>query len=81
MIIRADNHVSYSKKKKSEIDQKNLLKNTRSISSLTDIVSKAIVFSLLDVFNFTIYFQRSMQLMKKGKEKEKLEKEGKQNHL
>lgn len=51
------------------------------MSSLTDVVSKAIVFSLLDLFSFTIYFQRGMQLMKKGKEKEKLEKEGKQNHL
>lgn len=63
--------------------KKNLLKNTRSMSSLTDIVSKAIVFYLLDLFNFTIYFQRGMQQMKngKGKERQKLDKEGKQNHL
>lgn len=74
-------HIKKKKEEEEWKDQKNLLKNTRSISSLTDIVGKAIVFSLLDVFNFTIYFQRSMQLMKKGKEKEKLEKEGKQNHL
>jgi len=58
-----------------------MLKNTRSMTSLTDIVDKAIVCSLWDLFSFVIYFQRCVQGRKKGREREILEKEGKQNHI
>lgn len=59
---------------KTKKKKKKLLKNTRSMTSLTDIVGKAIVCSLLDLFNFMIYFQRCMQGLKKGRERESLKK-------
>lgn len=70
MIIRADNQLSKKKKKKkkNENQKKKLLKNTGSMTTLSDIVGKAIVWSLLYFFSFMIYFQRSMQGMKMERE-------------